>query len=291
MFRISLCFSTVLFCSLRVSYSQIQGDPQLLQVIATKFRDNMDRIETWSGEAEVSDRTTHDGVVTHSKTAIVKFVYSNDGDRLRFNMNFTKKRGEDPEEHFQFSAIHRDEGVYRFGPFEEGVERRRTVLGPLPQNVLPKGFRSESFAPFIFSKVVTSDKSVERFCNFYFDNRDHPANRKSSIQLIDGNGIAVMTSNTASDLVKPFWEYHFDLEKAGFPVYVQGGLRTGTDVVSTWENEYVEVDGIWLPSKHKFQQDNQAEKMVRSRVIEYKAHKMNAPVDEGAFEAASLSFR
>ena len=102
------------------------------------------------------------------------------------------------------------------------------------------------FDPFVFNMVENADRTVELFSDFYFENR---ANKKLMPTAVvrEGDAVVVTVTNRLQD-PDLLWEYRFDLSQGGLPVFVQGGLRSGDDVIGTWKSRYVQIRRNLAPS-------------------------------------------
>lgn len=220
----------------------------------------------------------------------VSFVYSNDGDQLRFDKRTEVHDDKAEQKELRYAGLRRKDGYYRYGPLDLANDNARVAVRPFPLRTEMKGWLSEDFDPLIFTKVEMADRTVQAFCKFYYDNKDNKELLPMSIG-VDGDLIIAKLTDKPGEPDSLLWVYHFDMTKGGLPVFVEGGSRSGKDVVSTWHNRFVEVDGTWLPDKMEVSINNEGKATIDTRSITFSDHRLNGSLDETEFEVKSLPLR
>ena len=278
---VGLLVSALVAVSLpQVCADGIKGDSSLLTKAADRVAENLSAIITWQGRVEIVDSEIRDGKTTTSTTT-TKFEYESDGNQLRFDSVTVQPNGT-----YEYTAIRTRDSYSRLGPWEVGTLSDQSnhylvntlLIGGL--NRESPGVGSPDFDPFIMFKI--SGRSPDKFLRETYDHRDQPRNMSVS-------RFGSMVKITQASEISP-WFYEFDMEKASLPVSVRGGDKPDR-VRETWKLSYVNVDGVFLPSRLVYTNKNPRRATESERIINVVEQTINSPIDPSRFDPMKIELQ
>ena len=273
----------------------ITGDKELLRLIANAYQNNIDKIVSWKGKAQIHDYTTNGAfnnesydnrTIDHS----VEFVYDKAIAAARWNWDVksdTLKRGPsqsvNPDLYFKNTMIMGSRS-YTHGPIfpdpilPDVTPRPSTLVIRSSHDEKPK-MLSVDFHPMYYFRLVEDD-IVERLM-FYYENAENAALSDGSINR--NNNIVVFETKAGNSINR----FTFDLSLGGnlISYYAEDPI---TKV--EYGFEYQSVKGAFIPKHFAYENTNNRHDPPRiyKREVEFLESALNEPIPRAEFEFEKL---
>lgn len=278
----------------------IEGDLELLKLVANGYKANLSKLATWQGKAIVfvdfCDTANNNPLFkTVRRKSSVEFIFDAERDAVRWYWNklegqVTRKKDMQPvtEKPYFTSGIVKEKTLYRLFPVPPTPERPpgnviiKPVLSPI------QGWNDE-FHPMFYFQSIEGDW-YERLM-FYYEEAN-----STSI----GNGRVWRKANTVffetlfSNITPAIITYYeFDLSKGCCITKYVRKRKSDPNVDPSmsqvsWDYDYKEVDGVFVPKDITFSQVNSDGSEKTTRVIQFVQNITNKPIEAEEFSLAKL---
>ena len=264
------------------AFATVNGDAELLLMLADGFVRNHEGLRTWQGNATIQSLNTRDGASASEAITEVSFV----SDRAQRSVawNWTQTQGSrDGQRVEPFTASGMIVGqqttsiqahVSTNRPTGLGVVVDSAVPGPQPLDAI-----ANAFDPYAYFYQPTHDTS--RFLRWNYDNRANV-----NIYPIDvtreGSRITVEASDRQDGRVMVLNRYVFDVDQGCNLVEYEG--RDDTNETHRLV-EYAKIGGVFVPAKVTDRSiiHRDEETTSRDMTITFALQRVNEPVAENAF--------
>ncbi len=273
------------------SSAKIEGDLELLKLVANGYKANLDKIKIWQGKAIIS----HEGPYfnpdeTVKRKISVEFVFDANQGAVRWYWNelerqITRKNMHSVDEKPYFtSGIVKDKTIYMLFPVPPTPERPPGFVIIKPVS-LPIRSWNDEFHPMYFFESIEGDW-YERLM-FYYEKANDPnisdgkVWRKANIVFFE-----TLSSKTTPAITA---YYEFDLSK-GCCITKYVRKRKSADSIGreAWDYDYEEVDGVFVPKNITFSQVNSDGSKKTTRIVQFIQNITNKPIEAEEFSLAKL---
>jgi hypothetical protein len=256
----ALALLLVLFAPLCPStFAAIEGDAELLRLVANAWKANRERIRTWTGTAEIkSRRQSQSRDATYTSTAF--FACDEEAQAKRWSWTYQSyeltKDGQTtkstPNSDFQetYNAMSKDAVFYRYRIWHPVSYQGPHQVTVQAESAARIGNLSDDFDPFYYLQHNGLD--VDRELMDYYDNKDDPG---LSLKVTREGDIVTFESRGLGSV-----EYRkYDLSKGGNVVErkmaISEGVVSESADVTEWKIAWREHDGVFVPEKVTRSQD------------------------------------
>ena len=291
---LGLIFSLIMASS-SLSYGEIEGDKELLRLIAQGFQANLDKITTWQGEAHINYFRTSESEeakqyfnkrwMKHSAV----FVYDGKLEATRWNWTCLEDRWEkDGQEKAGVSpyfknCMLKDGALYEFGMITPSKMKRPYYLSIHSSERRPIGDFPHDFDPLYYFRCARGN--VPEDLMWYYSMADNP----DMVGTITREGNLVTFERTLTGLIN---RYQFDLSKG---CNVVSFVSDDPSVKGSWSFEYEEINGVFVPKKAIYHNEAKVEGAAKPEVlhqeIEFTRNIINQPVDPAEFDLDKLGLQ
>ena len=280
-----------------LSYGEIEGDKELLRLIAQGYEANLEKISTWQGEARIDYFHTYEREEIKKHLEYDKrwckesavFVYDGKLGATRWNWTLLEDRSEkDGQEKKSVepllkNCMLKDGAFYKFGLIRPHTTKPPYYLFIYPPEVGEGGGLSDHFDPLYYFRCVRPD--MPKNLMFYYNEADNP----DMLGTITREGNLVTFERTLTGTINRF---QFDLSKGCNVVSYVG---EDTLVKASWTFEYEEIDGVFVPKKavrHSERTvEGAAQPEIFHREVEFTRNIINQPVDPAEFDLDKLGLQ
>jgi hypothetical protein len=266
----------------------LRDNLELLRYVATTYKENKAKVQTWQGKASVQSRTLYEkGARGQDYSATVHFVFDRAGKSVRWNNTLEKwsriaNGQEDPQPVPQITnGMVMPEAFYRYGSYgSPGNPANRPLTltiasfeDPFNGRIQPQLY---DFNPLYY--LETSRGDVARDLSGYIAMADDP--RLGRIKVIrEGDRVTI---DMGMDDVQQY--YTVSLNRGCNPIHY-GNTAPG------WASQYRWVyelrDGIWLP-KTWTETVHEGDRRDEERKVTFVENRVNQPVEPAAFSLPRL---
>ena len=284
-FRIALFLITASLVMAPPCRGEIQGDKELLRLIAFGYQANRDKISTWQGDARMSVMAT--GRPAYDKrwiTLSATYVYDAKAGATRWNWVCDEdkwekggKQGHNPDPYIKNGML-KGEALYEFGPVTPKTMKHPLYLRVYPAQKAPRTDYSAAFDPmFYFNCVYPHD--ISAMLNGYYKNDAH-----SEIFLMitrNGNRVVIEERDRKED-PSDTKRYEFDLAN-GFNVVSY--FARDQHLTVNWTLEYDRQNGVYVPKRAVHHNEEKVEGRIQTfdREVVFTRSVVNQPVDPAEF--------
>jgi len=264
----------------------IEGDVELLRLVANGNKSNLDKIATWTGRAVVSDSHLGDRSRVRTASSSVQLAYDRSQQAKRWNWRVLEADGlPDADAQpalYSKNVMLKGDLAYQLHIPDPAVSdyRRVELLDAASLQISPRG---DDFDPLFYLTCRGDD--VHDLMMFYYNERNNAR--------IDGKitreADIVTFQRPLADTVD---RYRFDLSKQGALVSFS---RTEQDVYEEeWDFEYELEGGVWAPKSVTWRHEmegNQAQERTTLREVIFHKNALNEPVTPAEFSLDKLGLR
>ncbi len=282
---------------------ELNGDPELLQLVAAAHESNRERIQTWRGRAVVETRiTSADADSVEERTASVEFFLDRERKAHRSNFLTSKsvliaKGQTEPNVRPMECYLLKDGAYYEYVWEPHGDEVRN---GPSERTVRIQEESARLLSAFGYDFdpmywLTFGNTGVARHFKTHYKwakegQEFGPASvgRTGNLVKFEVHANDAMKERFGGDVVN---EWIVDLSKGGnLLVYDSGGDQAGVIVPGVrWTYEHENVGGIWVP-KRVAVETTSAGRTTR-RGVEWVENVINEPIPEEEFSLVKLGAR
>ncbi len=268
------------------AYAGLDGDVELLRLVAEGNRANRESIVSWQGRARtvwgIGGGESVAGVT--ASTSEAEFVWSSAQGARRWRLSMTGPGTEQAakEQEVTVDGMVVDGTLSVITTFSDQPGKLR-ALTIRPVGDVPVSRRTPDFDPMHYLGRDGEDMHDQMV--FYFENAAHP-----KIQgLVTREGDIVALERPLGDWVS---RYVFDLSKGcNLIAYrMDGPASTGT-----WDAEYEAVDGVFVPVKvvktHVERDENGRQTRSTRSEVTFEGNEVNQPLAPGEFTLRALGVR
>lgn len=278
---------------------QIQGDAELLRLVAKANKSNLERIVTWQGQAKIADKLVSPNGVQSVIHSAADFVHDASRESTRWHWE-TKQAYEErngtrvplPEQFETIDEMIKPEGYYNYSPgfipFGSDKLERTLAISPRETFMEHANATSRSFSPLWYFKI--EGLPVHRQLMWYYDRRDL---KKFSHKVVSRSGdIVTYESRFTYGDAPAINRYRFDLSKGGnlVEVYLEDAY---TSTLRKWV--YAEQKGIWVPKSYTVMTENKqpgvAPAKTSAREVVFAQNVVNEQVDPTEFSLAKFNLK
>jgi len=264
--------------------ARIEGELELLKLIANGYRVNLERLETWQGKATVELSSVSKGKEIKERSS-VEFIYDREREAARWYWNQLQReirRGQESklEEPSFASGMVKGQSLYRFGPVPPTAERAAGLLYILPKSRRRLDGWSEDFHPMYFFRAVDGDMYARMM--FYYEQANHP---KISRGKVERKGDLVTLTTWSEGVTN---RYEFDISQGCCLV---GFFAEDPLVSGRWDLEYEQVGGVFVPKKVECKRSYSGGRSRLVRRISFEENVVNERIDPNEFSVDKLGLR
>lgn len=277
----------------------VEGDAELLRLVAIGYKANRERILTWKGSASLTlTGNFQDPEEMLRRTGEVQFVMDREREARRWNYQYMTSSGTkdgvvraaEPDSDYQetMNAMFKDDAFYRYHyhtPKTYTGARVLIITSSQEANVIDQ---SDDFDPLYWSNNRGRDVYEELMT--YYSDRDNPD--LDFVLRRDGNIVTIETKGSRGDgYVK------YDIAKGCNVVELLATLTSkgGRD---TWKYswEWENADGVFVPARFVGRHDthyegDDARHAFTQREIVFKDMAVNQPLADSEFNLQALGIR
>lgn len=273
--------------------ARIEGDLELLRLVANGYKANFEKIETWQGKASIDFERLPNGAVSDTNFKNIKrrnsveFLYDADRDAARWYWNklegkVTGGKSQTEEPYFASGMVKKQQ-LYTLFPVSPTSPRP-----PGNVSIMPKSsYRGHlgwngKFHPAYYFQCVERDWHKRLI--FYYENADHPDMSRGKVER-KGNIVTFEVISRTSGAIN----YHeFDLSKGGCLVKY---LAKDSIITETWDFEYEQVDDVFVPKKVTHENIDSNKSRTSKRIVVFTQNILNKPIDPREFELDKLQLQ
>ena len=273
----------------RSASAQIEGDLELLKLVANGYKANLAKIKMWQGKAIIS----HEGPYfnpgeTVKRKISVEFVFDANQGAVRWYWNelerqITRKNMQSVNENPYFtSGIVKDKTLYMLFPVPSAHERPPGNVIVKPASLPIRNWDGE-FDPMYYFASIEGDL-YERLM-FYYEQADNPNIGYGKVWRKENRVFFEKASPGTTAIVTV---YKFDLSKS---CCITRYFRKYADSIGqeTWDYDYEDVNDVFVPKNIRFSQAKPDGSEKTTRIIQFVQNIMNKPIESEEFSLAKLS--
>ncbi len=284
--------------SAQPAFAQVEGDIELLKLIANGFEANFKKIRTWKGTAYIKGSHTAIPIVgcgAREWERQNEFLIDRDLGAVRWHYHTVKateqKEGKMVEaEPDSGSGMIKGEIDYRLTIPEKESWKRSLLI--IPKGQLPRNIESNLFDPvFILESEIYPDKGLSGLTEWLMWYYDNATNVKLSDVTVkrEGDIVTFQAGSKINEGAEVINRFVFDLSKGCLPVEC---LYLGP-TISHWECDYEKAADVFVLKKVSYTyEDKHPEQKYTSKVEAMLTNEMvNEPVDHNEFELGKIGMR
>jgi hypothetical protein len=263
-----------------ISRKGIEGDKELLLVVAEGFRANLEALRTWRGEAtiEVWKQAGDRGNQPSSKSRVF-FVYDRANDSIRWEWKQLDGENRTGSESYLASGMMQSNRIYVLLPVARDRKAGEAVavikLRPKAQSV--HGWNSEDYFDPL-NEIRQMRGGTYHDLNWYYQNAE---NTNIIGGAITRSGVNI-TLQIGQSVVN---RYTFDGSK-GYNLVSY--YARDADVEERENVVFVEVNGVFIPEFVNYQNVNRSTKSVVTRRVTFTNSVVNARIEADEFSLRKL---
>jgi len=305
-----LCLAGVLwfFAMCSVGWGNTKGDAELFRVVKALREQNNRQVLTWQGKIQFNERVR--GITQHGavdKSMIAKeidftldmakesFLWHETTTQAMGTKSFlglattAKEMKEDgmtelTDALVTTSGMHIPVGLYELKPLikRRGSDTRENCLVIYSPSNAKKRLNQMSVLMPTDYLSTWQGLDIDAMLMLAYRQADKTEETQRSIEQQGQKVIYRVGQNGYT------WSYTFDLAKGGSLVTVE---NSGTDMQNTYEYEFVQIDGVWLPKAFKCKRvsrANPAEKVIHEEEVQFVENVINKDIPESAFTVEAM---
>ena len=279
-----------LFCSAAVPpvNAKVIGDFERLIDVSHAIDSNGESIQTWTGEAEITDHRLQAGKLALESKAQVRFAYDGVNENVRINYDAYGSSIKSDQLIYSSSNMWRDDESIQFGPNYKNQSGKRwnAYLSAKRQSA---EILANDYDPMFFTRV-NREEGLSTFLSSF--NKELASNKEVreivSCELKDDD-----QGRFIVDFREPgfFNTYIFDPK---FDYSLVNFSAGGGEVKETWEIEYVKQADVSVPRSWSYVNEvvsGSTAKIRFRRKVVIKSQEVNEPLPANAFSLASMGIR
>ncbi|MFB0525401.1 MAG: hypothetical protein ACETVZ_07650 [Phycisphaerae bacterium] len=286
---VKVILSLSLFC--KSAFATVEGDLELLKLVAHGYKANLAKLATWQGKAVISLDlfSTDDKIPSIRRKSSAEFLFDAEQDATRWYWNqlegLRTRKGTQPvtEKPYFTSGIAKNKTLHMLFPVPPTPERP-------PRNVLIKpvggkrigGWNNEFNPMFYFQSI---DRDWYKRLMFYYEKANSPHIGTLKIWK-KGNIVFFETVNKRDPI---FVHHEFDLSKGCcITKYVRNYDPNFSKIQVIWNIDYEQVNGVFVPKEIKNIHIKSDGSSKTTRVVQFVQNITNKPIDAEEFSLAKL---
>jgi len=299
---LSACVILGIACTLE---AEMQGDPELLRLVAATNRSNLDSLRTWRGSAVITDMEhlvdDKGAAFTMSLRSTGTFVYDKDrkSTRWRFAVEEATETREGVARPAPEQIDTRDEMVKPEGYFclsagykKIGSDVWERSLAILPQELAAQQVQATSRSLDPMWYLMLQDLPVSDRLSHYYDLSQQGQLTRSSVRR-EGNRVVVEIRSGKESRGVTRWT--FDLDRGGNLVHQLYDAEEAGGGMTQVDYEYTRVNGVWVPARYRCVRGIRGEeanpKRGGIREVVFQNNVVNEPVKASEFSLEAMGVK
>ena len=272
---------SILGVGLPLRGAEVEGDASLLLLVASAYRANVDRLQTWAGIVEARDVRTE-------PTARVQYTSS-----LEYAVDFTTERARWQWNYTSFTRAD-GSGTHHLAPFREAGLLKDDLLYLMKSSGAKRASATVASAgERLTGPATTHIDAITHWLRIgglavdsWLKNLHNSLPQQPGRCTIERQGqlVVVRTEDPSIDQVD---ENSFDVSQGG--LCIAGHTREG-DRTIRHRAKLVRVAEVWVPCLVEYE-NSAGNGLSVTRKLEWKRNEVNAALDDDAFTLAAMGLR
>ncbi len=274
-------------------YAQLQGDRELIKMVAMKHKGNYDSIMTWSAKVmmENSFSVTEKGVINHIKREVhVEFKSDRVQDKyfyksVRYNETITiNDQNSGNTDQLYEGAVVIGDIYYKLIPYypkKSGGELYRPGLIILQKADVQHADFSPEFDPYMYFKMNAQEEVYSRMM-FLYDYSSHAG--LTGWSVAKKNNYIIITWEQGSSINR----HVFDINK-GSNLVEESGETENVSVQRIYD--YVKIGSVWVPHKTYSKNNNKQDGKYHIRKTTWSEHALNREIPDSVYAFSQLGLK
>jgi hypothetical protein len=262
--------------------AELQGDKELVLLVANGFKANFDSLTSWRGQASVQEASHDTKGRASDRKSTIEYAYDRDSGASRWSWRQMDGRVNGAfEPPYVANGMVKDDRLYRMSIIAPGPRTHTAVckVQPKPDGPLPVGGTNDEFHPLYHMKQIGWDTYGTLM--WYYQYADNPNLKHSSVSRK-----GTLVTLEINDGMR--WNrYVFDTSQGcNMVTYVAGDALAET----TYNAKFTESSGVFVPVSVNWKLVSRGNDQTSERdmTVDFIRSEVNANIDPSEFSLDSL---